>query len=115
ATRVRGRWTGFFVGFLFRGRGGSRVQVGGPTGAFVVRVYGLVQQYGVDGLLVATIMAGLLLIALGLTGLGNAVKFIPYPVVIGFTSGIALIIFASQVKDLLGLEMGDVPAAFLEK
>jgi SulP family sulfate permease len=91
------------------------VQIGGPTGAFVVIVYGIVQQHGVDGLLIATIMAGLLLIGLGLTGLGNAVKFIPYPVVIGFTSGIALIIFSSQVKDLLGLQMGEVPADFLEK
>lgn len=114
-TPDRGLWTAIIAGFLISALGGSRVQIGGPTGAFVVIVYGIVQQYGVDGLLVATIMAGLLLIALGLTGLGNAVKFIPYPVVIGFTSGIALIIFSSQVKDLLGLEMGDVPADFIEK
>ncbi|HEU5210304.1 MAG TPA: sulfate permease [Longimicrobiales bacterium] len=114
-TPDRGLWTAIIAGFLISALGGSRVQIGGPTGAFVVIVYGIVQQYGVDGLLIATIMAGLLLVALGLTGLGNAVKFIPYPVVIGFTSGIALIIFSSQVKDLLGLRMGEVPADFLEK
>ncbi len=114
-TPDRGLWTAIIAGFLISALGGSRVQIGGPTGAFVVIVYGIVQQYGVDGLLIATIMAGLLLVALGLTGLGSAVKFIPYPVVIGFTSGIALIIFSSQVKDLLGLQMGEVPADFLEK
>ncbi len=114
-TPDRGLWTAIIAGFLISALGGSRVQIGGPTGAFVVIIYGIVQQHGVDGLLIATIMAGLLLIALGLTGLGNAVKFIPYPVVIGFTSGIALIIFSSQVKDLLGLRMGEVPADFLEK
>lgn len=114
-TPDRGLWTAIIAGFLISALGGSRVQIGGPTGAFVVIIYGIVQQHGVDGLLIATIMAGLLLIGLGLTGLGNAVKFIPYPVVIGFTSGIALIIFSSQVKDLLGLRMGEVPADFLEK
>ena len=95
--------------------GGSRVQIGGPTGAFVVIVYGIVQKYGIDGLVLCTVMAGFLLVALGLARFGAAIKFIPYPVVTGFTSGIAVIIFSSQIKDLLGLQMGDVPAHFLEK
>ncbi len=111
----RGLYTAIIAGFLISALGGSRVQIGGPTGAFVVIVYGIVQQHGIDGLLIATMMAGVILVALGLTGLGSAVKFIPHPVVTGFTSGIALIIFSSQVKDLLGLRMGDVPADFLEK
>ena len=111
----RGLYTAIIAGFLISALGGSRVQIGGPTGAFVVIVYGIVQQYGVDGLILATLMAGVILVAFGLVGLGGAIKFIPYPVTIGFTSGIALIIFSSQVKDLLGLEMGAVPAEFLAK
>lgn len=111
----RGLYTGIVAGFLISFLGGSRVQVGGPTGAFVVIVYGVVAAHGVDGLLVATLMAGVILVGLGLTRLGNAIKFIPFPVVTGFTTGIALIIFSSQVKDLLGLRMGDVPADFIEK
>ena len=91
------------------------MQIGGPTGAFVVIVYGIVQQYGVDGLTVATLMAGVILIGFGVARLGAAIKFIPAPVVTGFTSGIAVIIFSSQVKDLLGLRMGEVPAGFVEK
>ena len=115
-TPDRGLWTAIIAGFLISALGGSRVQIGGPTGAFVVIIYGIVQQHGVDGLLIATIMAGLLLIGLGLTGLGNAVKFIPYPVVIGFTSGIALIIFSSQMKQFFGLQIdGNVPADFVEQ
>ena len=114
-TPDRGLYTAIVAGFLISALGGSRVQIGGPTGAFVVIVYGIVQQHGVDGLLVATIMAGLILIGLGVTKLGNAIKFIPHPVVIGFTSGIALIIFSSQVKDLFGLDMADPPAEFFEK
>lgn len=114
-TPDRGFATAIVAGFLISALGGSRVQIGGPTGAFVVIVYGIVQQHGVDGLLVATLMAGVILIALGLSGLGNAIKFIPHPVVTGFTSGIAVIIFSSQVKDLLGLRMGEVPAEFFEK
>ncbi len=108
-TPDRGLYTAIIAGFIISVLGGSRVQIGGPTGAFVVIVYGIVQQYGIDGLIVATVMAGLLLIGLGLARFGGAIKFIPYPVVTGFTSGIALIIFSSQIKDLLGLEMGDVP------
>jgi sulfate permease, SulP family len=111
----RGLVTAVVAGLLISVLGGSRVQIGGPTGAFVVIVYGVVQQHGVDGLLIATIMAGLLLVALGLARVGAVIKFIPFPVTVGFTSGIALIIFSSQVKDLLGLAMGDVPAEFVAK
>lgn len=114
-TPDRGLWTAVIAGFLISALGGSRVQIGGPTGAFVVVVYGIIQQHGLDGLLLATVMAGLLLIAFGLAGLGGAIKFIPYPVTVGFTSGIALIIFSSQVKDFLGLAMTDVPAEFIPK
>jgi SulP family sulfate permease len=114
-TPDRGLWTAIVAGFLISALGGSRVQIGGPTGAFVVIVYGIVQQYGIDGLIVATIMAGVFLVALGLGKLGGVIKFIPHPVVTGFTSGIAVIIFSSQIKDLLGLKMGAVPADFLEK
>jgi len=114
-TPERGIWTAIVAGFLVSALGGSRVQIGGPTGAFVVIVYGIVQQYGVDGLIVATMMAGVILIAMGVLRFGAAIKFIPHPVVIGFTSGIALIIFSSQVKDFLGLRMGAVPVPFVEK
>ena len=111
----RGLYTAIIAGFLISVLGGSRVQIGGPTGAFVVIVYGIVQTHGIDGLIVATVMAGLILVVLGLARFGGAIKFIPHPVVVGFTSGIALIIFTSQIKDLLGLEMGDVPAEFFAK
>ena len=111
----RGLYTAVVAGFLVSSLGGSRVQIGGPTGAFVVIVAGVVQRYGVDGLVVATLMAGVILVVFGLIRLGGAIKFIPYPVTIGFTSGIALIIFSSQVRDLLGLEMTAVPAPFLAK
>ena len=114
-TPDRGLYTAVIAGFLISALGGSRVQIGGPTGAFVVIVYGIVQKYGVDGLMVATLMAGVILIGFGLARLGGAIKFIPFPVVTGFTSGIALIIFAGQVKDLLGLQMGAVPADFVGK
>lgn len=114
-TPDRGLYTAIIAGFLISALGGSRVQIGGPTGAFVVIVYGIVQQYGIDGLVVATIMAGVILVILGMAKLGAAIKFIPHPVVVGFTSGIAVIIFSSQVKDFLGLRMGDVPAEFIPK
>ncbi len=114
-TPDRGLWTAIVAGFLISALGGSRVQIGGPTGAFVVIVYGIVQKFGVDGLIVATIMAGVFLILLGVVKLGGVIKFIPQPVVTGFTSGIAVIIFSSQIKDLLGLSMGAVPAEFAEK
>ena len=111
----RGLWTAIIAGFLISVFGGSRVQIGGPTGAFVVIVYGIVQTHGVDGLIVATLMAGVILVVMGVAKLGDAIKFIPHPVVTGFTSGIAVIIFSSQVKDFLGLRMGAVPPEFLDK
>ncbi len=111
----RGLVTAAVAGFLISLLGGSRVQIGGPTGAFVVIVYGIVAKHGLDGLTICTVLAGFLLVALGLARFGGAIKFIPYPVVTGFTSGIAVIIFSSQVKDLLGLTMGAVPAPFVAK
>lgn len=111
----RGLYTAVVAGFLISAFGGSRVQIGGPTGAFVVLVGAIVHQYGYTGLAVATFMAGIFLVVMGLARLGGAIKFIPYPVTTGFTSGIAVIIFSSQVKDLLGLRMGAVPLEFLEK
>ena len=114
-TPERGLYTGIVGGLLISLLGGSRVQIGGPTGAFVVIVYGIVQRYGIDGLTVATLMAGVILVILGATGMGGAIKFIPFPVTVGFTSGIALIILSSQVKDFFGLPMGAVPAPFFEK
>jgi SulP family sulfate permease len=103
------------AGFIISAFGGSRVQIGGPTGAFIVIVYGIVQQYGINGLIIATFIAGIMLIIMGLARLGSVIKFIPHPLIIGFTSGIALIIFSSQVKDFLGLQMGTVPADFIDK
>ncbi len=103
------------AGFIISALGGSRVQIGGPTGAFVVIVYGIVQEYGVDGLTVATIMAGLLLIAFGLARLGAAIKFIPFPVVTGFTSGIAAILIVQQLRDALGLQLTSAPPEFIER
>src|SRR5881227_4473471 len=111
----RGLYTAVVAGFLISALGGSRVQIGGPTGAFVVIVYAIVQRHGVEGLAAATMMAGVILVIFGVVRLGGAIKFIPYPVTIGFTSGIALIIFSSQVKDFLGLRMGAVPADFVGK
>jgi len=111
----RGLYTAIIAGFLISALGGSRVQIGGPTGAFVVIVYGIVTKFGYDGLVICTILAGFILIGLGLARFGSLIKFIPYPVVTGFTAGIAVIIFSSQVKDFLGLEMGAVPAEFVEK
>lgn len=111
----KGLYTAIIAGFIISAMGGSRVQIGGPTGAFIVIVYGIVQKYGIDGLTVATLMAGFILILMGALRLGSVIKFIPYPLIVGFTSGIALIIFSSQVKDFLGLKMGNVPADFIEK
>lgn len=111
----KGFVTAVIAGFIISAMGGSRVQIGGPTGAFIVIVYGIVQTYGVNGLIIATFMAGVMLIIMGLARLGSVIKFIPHPLIIGFTSGIAIIIFSSQVKDFLGLQMGAVPADFLDK
>ena len=114
-TPDRGLWTAIVAGFLISLLGGSRVQIGGPTGAFVVIVYGIVQKYGIDGLTVATLMAGVILIGMGLAKLGTMIKFIPHPVITGFTSGIAVIIFSGEIKDFFGLQMGAVPADFIGK
>src|SRR5258708_28688973 len=111
----KGLFTAIIAGFIISALGGSRVQIGGPTGAFIVIVYGIVQQYGINGLTIATFMAGIMLIILGFARLGSVIKFIPHPLIVGFTSGIALIILSSQVKDYFGLKMGAVPADFLFK
>lgn len=102
---------GFIVSFL----GGSSVQIGGPTGAFIVIVYGIIQNFGVEGLAIATVLAGIFLIAIGLLKLGTVIKFIPYPIVVGFTSGIALTIFTTQIKDLFGMNIESMPADFISK
>ena len=114
-TPEKGLITAVVAGFIISALGGSRVQIGGPTGAFIVIVYGIVQVYGIDGLIVATFMAGIMLVIMGFARVGVIIKFIPHPLIIGFTSGIALIIFSSQVKDFLGLQMNAVPADFVEK
>jgi SulP family sulfate permease len=111
----KGLYTAVIAGFFISALGGSRVQIGGPTGAFIVIVYGIVQVHGINGLIIATFMAGIMLVIMGLARLGSVIKFIPYSLIIGFTSGIALIIFSSEVKDLLGLKMGAVPADFIDK
>ena len=114
-TPERGLYTAIVAGFLISLLGGSRFQIGGPTGAFVVVVFNVIHTFGYNGLVQATLMAGILLVIFGLAGFGNYIKYIPYPVVTGFTSGIALIIFSSQVKELLGLDMTTVPADFIAK
>ncbi|NQU41386.1 MAG: STAS domain-containing protein [Lentisphaerae bacterium] len=111
----RGIYTAIIGGFLISALGGSRVQIGGPTGAFIVLIYGIVAQYGYEGLAVATLLAGGLLIAMGLARLGSVIQYVPYPVTLGFTTGIAIIIAASQVRDALGLAMESVPSAFIAK
>ena len=107
--------TAIIGGFLVSACGGNSVQIGGPTGAFIVIVYSIIQNYGLQGLAIATLMAGLILILLGLFHLGTVIKFIPYPIVVGFTSGIALTIFSTQINDFFGLGLKDVPSDFLSK
>ncbi|MBQ7443518.1 MAG: sulfate permease [Bacteroidaceae bacterium] len=115
-TPEQGIITAIVAGFVISLLGGSKVQIGGPTGAFIVIIAGIIGQYGLQGLMVATVIAGLMLILLGALRLGTIIKYIPYPIVVGFTSGIALTIFTTQVKDLLGLTIaGDVPADFVSK
>lgn len=111
----QGLYTAIVAGFVIAILGGSRTQISGPTGAFVVIVYGIVQKYGYDGLVVATLIAGVMLVLMGLARMGALLKFVPYPVIVGFTSGIAVIIFSSQINDLLGLNIEKVPADFVEK
>ena len=112
----KGIITAIVAGFTISLLGGSRVQIGGPTGAFIIIIYGIIQQYGFEGLAIATAMAGLFLVLLGLFKLGTIIRYIPYPIIVGFTSGIALTIFTTQVKDLLGLQIaGEVPGDFIGK
>ena len=111
----KGIITAIVAGLFISVFGGSKVQIGGPTGAFIVIVYGIIQQYGMQGLTIATLMAGVFLILLGVLRLGTIIKYIPYPIVVGFTSGIAVTIFTTQIKDLLGLTMEHVPSDFVEK
>lgn len=111
----KGLITAIIGGLIVSVLGGSRVQIGGPTGAFIVIVYAIVHDHGVDGLTIATFMAGFLMLGMGFAKLGNYLKFIPYPLIVGFTSGIALIIFSSQIKDFLGLPIQNLPPDFVDK
>ncbi|MEO6709141.1 MAG: SulP family inorganic anion transporter, partial [Planctomycetota bacterium] len=110
-----GLYCAIVAGFVISALGGSRTQIGGPTGAFVVVVAGIIAKYGLDGLFTCTVMAGAMLIVLGVTGLGTAVRFIPRPVVIGFTNGIAVLIASTQIKDFFGLRIEHVPGDFIER
>ena len=114
-TPEKGIITAIVAGFVISALGGSKVQIGGPTGAFIIIIYGIIQQYGLEGLTIATIMAGIFLILFGLLHLGTIIKYIPYPIVVGFTSGIAVTIFTTQVKDLFGLSISNLPSDFIEK
>ncbi len=114
-TPTVGLITAVIGGFLVSALGGCSVQIGGPTGAFIVIIYGIIQQFGLTGLAIATVLAGLILVALGLFRLGTVIKFIPYPIVIGFTSGIAVTIFSTQITDFFGLETGALPSDFISK
>ncbi|GEP89663.1 sulfate permease, SulP family [Chitinophaga terrae (ex Kim and Jung 2007)] len=111
----KGLYTAVIAGFIISAFGGSKVQIGGPTGAFIIIVYGIVQQHGVSGLIIATFMAGVILIIMGIARLGSVIKFIPHPLIVGFTSGIALVIFSSQIKDFFGLEITSLPSDFIKK
>src|SRR6187431_2168447 len=114
-TPEAGIYCAIVTGFLISAFGGSRFQIGGPTGAFVVVIAGIIQAYGVDGLFMCTMMAGVILVVLGLTGMGTAVKYLPRPVVIGFTNGIAVLIASTQIKDFFGLQIATLPAEFPER
>ena len=111
----KGIITAIVAGFIISLFGGSRVQIGGPTGAFIIILYGIIQQYGIDGLLISTLMAGFILVLFGVLKLGNLLKYFPHPLIVGFTSGIAVVIFSTQVKDALGLDIKKLPADFFEK
>ena len=113
-TPEKGIYTAIIAGFIISFLGGSTVQIGGPTGAFIVIVYGIVEQYGVQGLAIATIMAGIMLVFMGFMKLGSIIKFVPYPIIVGFTSGIALTIFSTQIKDFFGLTTPKLPSGFIE-
>lgn len=111
----RGMITAIIAGFIIALLGGSRVQIGGPTGAFIIILFGIVQQYGIDGLLISTIMAGIILVLFGVLQLGTLLKYFPHPLIVGFTSGIALVILSTQIKDALGLEIKELPSEFIQK
>lgn len=112
-TPQQGLITAVVAGFLVSLLGGSNFLIGGPTGAFIVIVYGIVAQYGMSGLIIATVLAGIMLVVMGIFKLGSIIKFIPYPIVVGFTSGIATVIFSTQIKDLFGLQIEQVPSEFI--
>jgi SulP family sulfate permease len=112
---AEGLITAILAGFLISVLGGSKVQIGGPTGAFIIIIYGVIQQYGLGGLAIATIMAGIILVIMGLCRMGTVIKFMPYPIIIGFTGGIAITIFSTQINDLFGMGISDVPANFVDK
>ena len=112
---TEGLVTAIIAGLLIAVLGGSKVQIGGPTGAFIVIIYGIIQQYGLAGLMIATVMAGILLIVMGLARFGSVIKFVPYPVIVGFTAGIAVTIFSTQMNDFFGLGLSNVPANFVDK
>ena len=112
---TEGLVTAIIAGFLISVFGGSKVQIGGPTGAFIVIIYGIIQQFGIGGLAIATIMAGVILVLMGLFRLGSVIKFMPYPIIVGFTGGIAITIFSTQMNDLFGLGIENVPANFIDK
>ena len=114
-TPEKGIITAIISGFIISLLGGSKVQIGGPTGAFIVIIYGIIQKYGIEGLMIATVMVGVFLLLFGLLKLGTIIKYIPYPIVVGFTSGIAVTIFTTQIKDLFGLTIESVPSDFIEK
>src|SRR5277367_3542046 len=115
AAPQAGIFTAVIAGFLISALGGSRVQIGGPTGAFIVIVYGIIAQYGMANLFICTIMAGVILVIMGVSGLGTVIKFIPLPVTLGFTNGIAVLIFTTQIKDFFGLKLDSVPSNFFAK
>src|SRR5947208_2638972 len=110
-----GIFTAVIAGFIISGLGGTKVAIGGPTGAFIVILYGINLKYGVENLAICTVMAGVILLVMGMARLGTMIKFIPYPVTMGFTSGIAVLIFSTQIKDFLGLKVEKVPSEFIEK
>jgi len=112
---TEGLITAIIAGFIISALGGTKVQIGGPTGAFIVIIYGIIQQHGLAGLMIATVMAGIMLMAMGFSKLGSVIKFVPYPVIVGFTGGIALTIFSTQMNDFFGLGIDKVPAGFIEK
>ena len=112
---TEGLVTAIIAGLIISVLGGSKVQIGGPTGAFIVIIYGIIQEFGLSGLAIATIMAGILLVLMGLAHLGNVIKFVPYPVIVGFTAGIALTIFSTQMNDFFGMGLENVPANFVDK